>query len=59
MSSERASTHLTGFWSLSASAPATMCSTYVAAFGPNPPPTHGHTTRSLSGSSPSAGAYAA
>ncbi len=32
---------------------------YAAAFGPNPPPTHGHAMRSFSGSRPSIGAYPA
>ena len=59
MSSERVSVHLTARPSARAAAAATRYSTYTAAFGPNPPPTHGHTTRSWSGSNPSAGARAA
>src|SRR3954463_16276801 len=58
MASDLDATHLTGLPSFNAAAPATRCSTYGAAFGPNPPPTHGQTTRSFSGSRPSIGAYA-
>ena len=59
MSSERVSVHLTGRPSARAAAAATRYSTYTAAFGPNPPPTHGQTMRSCSGSSPRTGAIAA
>ncbi len=58
MSSERVSVHLTGRPSWSAAAAATRYSTYMAALGPKPPPTHGHTTRTWPGSRPSAGAIA-
>ena len=58
MSSDRVAVHLTGRPSFSAAAPATRCSGYTAAFGPKPPPTQGHTTRSFSGASPRSGAYA-
>ena len=59
MSSDRVSVHFTGRPSFKAAAAATRYSTYIAAFGPNPPPTQGHTTRTCSGSRPSAGAIAA
>ena len=58
MSSDRVSVHFTGRPSSIAALAATMYSTYTAAFGPKPPPTHGQRTRSCSGSSPSTGASA-
>src|SRR5436305_7261247 len=53
MSSDLVSIHFTGRPSCWAAAAAIKYSTYTAAFGPNPPPTHGHTTRTCSGFSPS------
>ena len=58
MSSERVAIHFTGRPSFNAAAAVARCSTYGPALGPKPPPTHGHTTRSCAGSSPSIGAYA-
>ena len=58
MSSERVSIHFTGRPSCMAAAAATRYSTYTAAFGPKPPPTQGHTTRTAAGSSPRTAASA-
>src|SRR6266545_2635591 len=58
MSSDRVGVHLTGRPNSSAAFAATRYSTYAAALGPNPPPTHGQTTRTAEGSSPMAPASA-